>query len=56
MEIAKFQNLVGIFKVEILLANSKQIKPIFRVRLVPFFKLISVPMAPSLKSLVAQNL
>jgi hypothetical protein len=34
MEIAKFQNPVGIFKVEILLANSKQIKPIFRLKLV----------------------
>jgi hypothetical protein len=56
MEIAKFQNPLGIFKVEILLANSKQIKPIFLVRLVPLFKQIGVPTAPSLKSLLAQNL
>jgi hypothetical protein len=51
-----FRNPLGIFKVEILLADSKQIKPIFLVRLVPLFKQIGVSMAPSLKSLLAQNL
>jgi hypothetical protein len=48
MEIVKFQNPIGIFKVEILFANSKQIKPIFLVMLVPLFKHIGVPMARSL--------
>jgi hypothetical protein len=56
MEIAKFQNPLGIFKVEILLVNSKQIKPIFLIRLVPLFKQIGVPTTPSLESLSAQNL
>jgi hypothetical protein len=47
MEIVKFQNPLVVFKVEILLANSKQIKLIFLVRLVPLFRQIGVPMAPS---------